>query len=576
MKFIEGRISIINSVDINELELAIDNIIKQSQGLGDVCNNFKLECDEIKNEVLKHTNRINRRLDDICGLLGIRRNVIGRSRKKRGLINIIGKGLKGLFGTMDSEDSEFYEKAVQALQNTNLNIQSSLKSQIVIMKSLNEEYKTLHNAYYAHETKLNEIIKEINNLINEENSIKQKIEVNKYFERIHRQILDKTLALDIETDILEQAILLISANIVHPVILKPVTFVEILQNHPHKENLLFEPTLENYHNLIQESKTKAYLADKTIKIIVEIPILKKDNVDLYEAINLPVLRNDQGFIFDIQNKYLFVSTDKEAYSINPNLNDCKKFDEYYVCKEMIMYNTMKRDDCVLNVYMRRSIENCKMKHITSNFEVFHEIAFNKYVFAINNPTKYKCKCGDVYEEGIIKEIGILLLDSNCKFITAETEITTSNISYSYVNKDKYDFGLEECINVRLQNAKLRDKLLSVIKTNLKDVHDLSIDLQNQESLLNDIIRPIPERVQGGAFIIALLITILLIYLSIKYVKCNKITMFKNCFNRRTQRPLVERQNIAHYYVEPSRPAIERPRTSRVLNIEDVQNRDRNE
>lgn len=304
----KGQISIINTLDISEIETSVNKIIKQSQGLGTICIKHKLECNEIQSEVLKHTSRIDRRLDDIYGLLGIRSN-----RNRRGLINIVGSGLKGLFGTMDNEDSEYYEKTIRTMQSNSENLQNSLKSQIVIMKSLNEQNKALHNSYYSHEDKINELVDKLNNLAQHVDKVNKEIIVNKYFERIHRQILDKTLALDIETDIIQQAIFLLKSNFIHPVILKPSKLIEILEQSTNKHSLLFEPSIENYNYLIEESEVKSYLLGKKIIIIVEIPLVEERNIELFEIITLPVIKGKNVFTLDINANHFLINENREEF-----------------------------------------------------------------------------------------------------------------------------------------------------------------------------------------------------------------------------------------------------------------------
>lgn len=553
----KGQISIINTLDISEIETSVNKIIKQSQGLGTICIKHKLECNEIQSEVLKHTSRIDRRLDDIYGLLGIRSN-----RNRRGLINIVGSGLKGLFGTMDNEDSEYYEKTIRTMQSNSENLQNSLKSQIVIMKSLNEQNKALHNSYYSHEDKINELVDKLNNLAQHVDKVNKEIIVNKYFERIHRQILDKTLALDIETDIIQQAIFLLKSNFIHPVILKPSKLIEILEQSTNKHSLLFEPSIENYNYLIEESEVKSYLLGKKIIIIVEIPLVEERNIELFEIITLPVIKGKNVFTLDINANHFLINENREEFGTFLDFKQCKKIKEYYICKNLVLQSTIRRDNCILNIYMSRSVNDCKFNQIQNDIEIFHALDSNKYLFLVKEETKYNCKCKSEEKIDYIQGTGILYLESNCRFSTLETYLSTNNETFTYVNNDKYNFGLDDCLSTKLEDIKTNSIPLTKIKGSLKNINDLSIELKNEESFIENLLKPIPTKVQGVAFLtFAIVLTFVIAYIIIKIVKVNKIVFFQNCFNKRNRNPVIEREKIVHYYNK------ERP-TSRVLKLDE--------
>ncbi|KAL1489001.1 hypothetical protein ABEB36_014780 [Hypothenemus hampei] len=64
-------------------------------------------------------------------------NISMHKRVKRGLLNIVGKTSKWLFGTLDSADEGKYDKAIGSLQN---NINHEMSLQISLTKQLINNY----------------------------------------------------------------------------------------------------------------------------------------------------------------------------------------------------------------------------------------------------------------------------------------------------------------------------------------------------------------------------------------------------------------------------------------------------
>lgn len=61
-------------------------------------------------------------------------------RNKRGLIDIVGKTLKFLFGTMDSEDAANYDKAIKILNDNQNSIKKQTQIQISLTQKLIDNY----------------------------------------------------------------------------------------------------------------------------------------------------------------------------------------------------------------------------------------------------------------------------------------------------------------------------------------------------------------------------------------------------------------------------------------------------
>ena len=68
------------------------------------------------------------------------RNLYPHLRNKRGLINIMGKAQKWLYGTLDADDGERYDQAINKLTENQKNIIKELNLQISLSKNLVNNY----------------------------------------------------------------------------------------------------------------------------------------------------------------------------------------------------------------------------------------------------------------------------------------------------------------------------------------------------------------------------------------------------------------------------------------------------
>ncbi|XP_037902731.1 uncharacterized protein LOC119646365 [Hermetia illucens] len=100
--FINSEVSLIRTLDITEIEMEIANIRQLVLSINNLCIEELKQCKTLKLNSELHIRRLNNNLNSVYGLLGISPNI----RLKRGLVNLVGSGLKFLFGTMDATDSE--------------------------------------------------------------------------------------------------------------------------------------------------------------------------------------------------------------------------------------------------------------------------------------------------------------------------------------------------------------------------------------------------------------------------------------------------------------------------------------
>lgn len=209
-------------------------------------------------------------------------------RQKRGLINLVGKTSKWLFGTMDDEDRNEIDKHIQELESNNQNLIKGLNEQIKINDFFNE---TLQLFLQTNDRNQNEILRNFDHLSGE---VKHLIESQK--------ILDISLKLQILDDKINQildSVASIKAGILHPGIL---TSNEITE---------FNITLDK----LQNARSGILEMNKEMLLIgIKIPINYK-KIPYRLLTPLPDKNNQE---ID-ENPQIFVEIDKQKYKVEKEI-----------------------------------------------------------------------------------------------------------------------------------------------------------------------------------------------------------------------------------------------------------------
>lgn len=527
-----------------EIEDAISKVNMQLNNINKACFTYIAECSDFVNHAMTNHNKLLHKIDIIYTLLGHK-----KVRITRGLINIIGTGLKTLFGTMDNADAEYYDNVVNTMKENEEFIRNGLREEVNIMKSLNEQNQILTSNYYKIENQSKSIVKNLDLIIQEINDKDKKNSIIQYLRSLQIQTFTRLTELEIELSKIVDAILFLQSKVIHPIIITPDKFISILKSSKHASNLIYTPSIESYYILIKDVKIKCYEKNHVINVILSIPFVKSQIIETYEIINLPFKHNKQWFLTENENddKIILINKNKENFALKKNNNECNKIEtnegNYYICNEIVLENSLKNNVCVVNVFMKRTNKNCNVKIIPNELQIFHKINNNKYIYVVNENTKYKCNCSNTIDEGYLSDIGIINLKENCKFITVDFEIETKiNVTEELNNNDVYHFGLEDCcLNIKLEDIKPLENIAKFKSSNLENLKDLSIELNNQESYVTRILKGIPEREKNIFFgITGILIISLCGYITCKcYKGGNTFNLFNKCFNKKNKKPICQ-------------------------------------
>lgn len=281
------------------------------------------------------------------------------SRNKRGLMNFVGKGLKFMFGTMDSDDAESISHTLDNVYDHSSKTILLVKNQTTIVKNL---LLTVENYDKQRE-------KDVNMLLNLTNNISGAINANQY----NNIVLKNLFIILTNFNYLEQLITSIEnsiqadhTNLISPMLITPQNFIASLAviDKSSPKNMLFSISLPNYH-LFTKLSTISILLYKS-KIIYKVTTAIPSTIE-YTTIkitSIPVATWNNYYIYtNLIGKYTAISKDKTEYTMI-NYETCKRMNQINYCKISYPIFKMTNHVCLFNLLTSETDVDCERKYFS--------------------------------------------------------------------------------------------------------------------------------------------------------------------------------------------------------------------
>ncbi|KPJ04953.1 Envelope fusion protein [Papilio xuthus] len=337
----------------------------------------------------------------------------------------IGTAFKHIFGTLDEEDSENYNKAIQALYNNDAKLTKSItKSVMVSQSALSSVNKSLIELN-LNQAKLNDVVEQLilsnKNMSNEINKLSFKAKLNQILNILQSNLM--TISFKVE-DLLN-AILFVKNNNLHPSILTPRQLYNDITNNlkiiPKFKDLPVPLEISNIHTLMNIADLTCYYLEDKFMFIVKIPLVSLLEYNLYKNVPLPTPRVDKehnSFAMLIPfEPFLALSKDKTSYAYLRSLDNCKHIlADTYLCEISDTYTVFTNPSCEIEIITKalKSLpESCPVKLLFGNVDIWHKLRNNKWIFVQSNPTKLSIECNDQTLETTILGTGFLEIQPNC-------------------------------------------------------------------------------------------------------------------------------------------------------------------
>lgn len=424
--------------ELNYVESLVTEVEGQCNLLKET-NETEVLCDKIIMEMK----------DDIMELRDNNRFFIPKraSRVKRGQLNIVGHGLKFLFGTMDSSDANYYYDHIRQLE------QSETKT-----KTLISEHTSILSSTFE---KLNEIIVNLNEqggtmteLKDEIFTLKKSARRAEYFTRIHYLFDELTVYIKISTDKVrrdQQKLFDITTSayhgLMHESIFNPHGLMDAMREiSADLRGTMFPLPLmdSNLYRILALGELAAVYANNTLIFEIKAPLITAERYQIYKITTVPEHIRDHVYSYITPTDEMLVVADgREKYFFTNKIQlelDGKIINEnHHLLKTANpMYILHSRPSCETVCLIQGKIDNklCSQTTRTLSEELWVQLAQpNTYLFVLPRETLISVKCK---EEEIIHVIleGIGMLKTN------SCEVTTNYVILPAASQGKWNFTMQ--------------------------------------------------------------------------------------------------------------------------------------
>lgn len=405
-------------------------------------------------------------------------------RRKRGLINGIGSAITWLFGNPNADDATFYSDSINSLVANQKQTHTLMQQQVSI---ISETITNFNKSLY----RMNENVDILNKNL-------------KQFNKISNDIKDLATKLDVEITLSNHMILLIEmTDEVNQLLENYVTDLSMIQNGLINfrtlppEILYFELqklatqftlpiplTMDNIYNYYKIMSLQSFINNNILIIAFKIPLANMYVYDLYQIFSLPTphVQDPQLFSYiEPMQPYILISTTRTTFLTLSDLNGCKNYlPTQWLCTDTPPTKATTLDVCEIQLFMKTTTHippTCKTRNILANFEIWHKLSPEEWLFAFTKPTQLTIVCHSHKEpkELLISKMGILLLSSDCKAYTTQTILETqSSLGSQNLTHEipLTDISHDDCCVRLKENITLSQVNLEPINLVNLDLHEL--------------------------------------------------------------------------------------------------------
>ena len=331
-----------------------------------------------------------------------------KNHHTRGLINLGGEISKVLFGTATESD----------INKLNAKIQKNAKSNEKLLKINNKVISILSLQNFAIgnlSEHVHMIDKSLLILTDDLSVIQQKLRLESFlvvknliFESIDRfssNMKNALILFQIRINSLSESVFATISNKISPNLLDPIelrhTLVEASKAIPqnlYPIPLAYENSIFKAYNLISTDFVKI---NDSFSIIINIPLINTDQqfeVSTVQTLPIPLSRfsNVTSELKFPKNKYFITTFDKQQMTTTnkENLDDCNKFDKYFLCNSNIKFDKNNKNlKCLQQILNDEEIFDCEKEiSISNNTNKFIYLENNTWAFYLPQPELVKIEC----------------------------------------------------------------------------------------------------------------------------------------------------------------------------------------
>lgn len=350
-----GRVHVVKKIELSGLFAGIEEIktrIRDTRTL-EIKANITYEAEHVKEELWKETLALRGSADKLSQLVG------GKTRTKRGLLDIGGEALKFVFGTMSASDAKEITAEFYRLNDKTDTVKQQMDSAIVIMQKLNDANEVLQRSQEQERSALNKKWKQLNEYVKEEVAIED-------IREMHNSMSRWIYALKSEIEQLHNALMFLKLGLVDPYIID----VEEIHQKTKGMRLNYDVKVEDIGNLIKASNISSFVntTSQTVYIAIGLPVAGNSSYELYSVIRIPQMIGGQKKVIEQANKFLLVAEDKRSYWQGDNFKHLR-IGKTLLTKRRSMSTLLNNVSCEVSVFQFMTDKGCVYKPWEKQLEV---------------------------------------------------------------------------------------------------------------------------------------------------------------------------------------------------------------
>lgn len=428
-------ITYVDIADYNKKYDQINNIMEKmikscDLGLRLGKDSINSSCFQFRNQALSFLSEINNNRNHVLRVIDS--PSIENARRKRGLINAIGRVANILFGVCDDSDAEYFYNKIRELDSNKVRSSQIIETQTNIMKSI---VSVTNNSLIENERNQESLAKSYNYLLKENEAQKFELGIMKFETEIVEKITIFNLIINqfaYETDNLVNIINSALQGFIHSSLIDTKILMEQLKeikiNIPVDLELPVEISYTGISELLHLATISIIYVNNVLTYIIEIPLINNFKFVLYKPIPLPAkLTNDVYVIIEPCSEYIAIEKSRLHYIkfSSHQLSLCKKSKKAIICFHDQPIQSSK-ESCEIMLFRDSETvpKTCKIKYFKLNFNIWHKLEnTNTWLYAvINDNILITCKNTTEPISIRLNGTGTLKLESYCEANTNDEEI----------------------------------------------------------------------------------------------------------------------------------------------------------
>lgn len=427
-------------------------------------------------------------------------------RRKRGLINIVGRLTNVLFGVCDDVDAKYFYDKIKELEISKLRVSQLTDAQTQIMRSI---ISNVNSSILEMEKVQVNLIDKYNFLAHEVQTQKVNIDFLNFEAALEEQISLLNLIFTqyaFETENLVNIINMAIQGQIHSSVLDARTFKNQIKDIKTQlstgEDIPVNLDDSGISELLRLTTTNVVYIKDILIFNVEIPLINSYEFILYKTIPLPINLFNSTYVTIVPTTDYIAIEKSRLYYLELNeveLVKCKQTKKSLICPYDQQLHYLGKS-CELMIFRKPDTipESCNLRNVNFNFSIWHRLEnTNSWIYVTNKDTII-VKCKDMSEVEImnVNGTGILELSNQCEANTGDGTLliskkkVTTKIYKDIIPQLNLSFNTQIPLiskDTISNDLIIPDESKAIVKNNLHKLIEYSNSLENlkHSSIAND-------------------------------------------------------------------------------------------